>query len=120
MQGGNYVDRVDTRAVLPDEQGTSESETLNEMGASEYGLEWSPESESDGIDLVLVLLVHGRNLLENVVVISGEVSDPGKVLDSLIAAVFRAQPSRGFAKEDASKCHDTTGNQLHGEGYEPL
>jgi len=66
-----------------------------------------------------VSLVHGGDLLGQVLMVDGKVADPGRVPEGLLAVqLFRSQ--RGDSEHEATEGNETTGDQLDSEGHEPL
>ena len=60
------------------------------------------------------------NLFDNVKVVGGQVTDPAKVLDGLLALVLGHEPAGAFPDPESSKEKHTSGDELDGEGNDPL
>lgn len=118
--GGVVVDGVDTGAVLPEEEHTTEEESPLNLVVTSDSLEGLPESKTDGGSLVFKSVVDESNLLDNVEVVDGKVTDPAKVLKTLLSSTFSDQPTRRLVKPERSKEKKTTGDELDSEGDLPL
>ena len=117
--GRVVVDGVDTGAVLPEEEHTTEEETVLDLALLD-SLEGSPEARADNHAVVLDLSIDGSNLLNHVGVGRIEVTDPAQILDGLLAVTASELPARRFPQPKSTEEKQTGGNELNGEGDLPL
>lgn len=114
------VDSVDTRAVLPQEQHRTEEETVEDTLVGPGGLERLPEAEADLDPLLLERLLDHADFLHHVDMVGGEVADPRECLNTPVPVALEEEPSRRFPDEEGADDEQTSGDELHCEGDEPL
>lgn len=114
------VDSIDTRAVLPEEEHTSQEQTPHHVGALGQGLERIPEAETNNGLLGLVCLVNGSNFFRDVEIRRSKLADPAEVLHRLLSAAVEEEPTGGFPNPQGSREKHTSGNELDGKRNDPL
>ena len=100
--GRVVVNGVDTGSILPEEEHTSEHETVHHIAASSKSLEGLPETNTNGRSLVLQSLVNSGDLLGDVHVVGAQLADPAKVLHRLAATVLEEKPAGRFLDPQGS------------------
>lgn len=88
------VDGIDTRSILPEEQGAAEEQTPLDLIVGSGSLERLPETNADSTALLLQSLVNGTNLLNHIDIVLGKLANPTEVLDGLFAATASEEPTR--------------------------
>lgn len=88
------VDGIDARSVLPEEQRASEEQTPHDLLVGSSRLEWFPETNANTTALFLQSLINGTNLLNHIDMVLGQLADPAKILDCLLAATASKEPTR--------------------------
>lgn len=117
---GIVVDSVDTRAILPEEHGTTEEEAPHNTLVGAGSLEGLPETNTNSRALLLESLVNSTDLLNHIDVIFLQLAHPAEVLNGLFAATTSEQPTRRLLDENASDDQQASGDQLDREGNQPL
>lgn len=118
--GGVIVDGVDTGAILPEEEHATQEKTVHDTLVGTSGLEWLPEANTNGCALLLQGGVNSTNLLNHVDIILGQLTDPAKVLNSILTTAAGEQPTGRLADEDTTNQQEAGRDQLDSEGDQPL
>lgn len=117
---GVVVDCVDARTVLPHEQHASKEQAPHDLAVFPSCLEGLPETLTDSGSLFLENEVERSDFFNDVHVVGGQVADPAKVLDGGLAAVLGHEPAGALLDPESSEEKHTSGDQLNGEGDNPL
>lgn len=118
--GRVVVDGVDARSVLPEEEHASEEQSPHHVRAGSESLEGLPESNTDSRLLMLMGLVNGSDLFSDIDVGGLQLTDPAKVLHSLLAAVVKEKPARGLADPQGTSEKHASRDDLNGKWNDPL
>jgi hypothetical protein len=70
--------------------------------------------------LILQTRVDSCDFLNEIEIVQGQVADPGKVLERLLAPALGEEPSRALTDPNRANEEKTSGNELDAERDEPL
>lgn len=104
------VDGINTRAVLPKEQHTSQEQAPHYVRALTKRLEGLPEAEAHDSLLLFVRLVNGSNFFGDVQIRGSKLADPAEILHCLLSAVVEEEPTGRLTNPQGANEKHTSGN----------
>jgi hypothetical protein len=117
---GIVVDSVNSGSILPHEQHASKEQAPHDLAVPSGGLEGLPETFTNRSGLLLKNQVKRSDFFNDVKVVGGQIANPAKILDGLLAAVLGHEPAGALPDPEGSEEKHTGGNELNGEGDDPL